>query len=70
VRPDGSIGFDPGFVIVDGWGVIRGDYRYQTLSDDADKLTRHLGLLATEIRYASGPGAIAYEAAHLFLCYP
>ncbi len=67
---DGSISYDGGYVIVDGWGVVRGDYRYRTLSDDADKLTRHLGLLVAEIRYATGAGAIAYEAAHLFLCYP
>ncbi|MEZ5377687.1 MAG: SCO family protein [Acidimicrobiales bacterium] len=69
-QSDGSIAYDGGFVIVDGWGVVRGDYKYQTLSDDADKLARHLGLLGAEIRYASGAGALAYEAAHLFLCYP
>ncbi len=67
---DGSIVYDGGYVIVDGWGVVRGDYKYQTLSDDGDKLARHLGLLGAEIRYASGAGAFAYEAAHLFLCYP
>ncbi len=70
VLDDGTIEFDSGYVMVDGWGVIRGDYRFRTLSDDAEKTTRHLGMLATEIRYASGPGAIAYEAAHLFSCYP
>ena len=69
-EPDGSIRYDGGFVIVDGWGVVRGDYKYQTLSDDADKLARHLGILGTEIRYANGAGAFAYEAAHLFSCYP
>ncbi len=69
-QPDGTIDYDGGYVIVDGWGVVRGDYKYQTLSDDGDKLARHLGLLGAEIRYASGAGAFAYEAAHLFLCYP
>lgn len=70
VEPDGEIDFDPAFVLVDGNGLIRGDYRYQTLADDADKLVRHAEILAEEIRYAEGPAAVAYEAAHLFLCYP
>lgn len=67
---DGSIAFDPAFVLVDGNGIIRGEYRYQTLADDADKFIRHIEILAEEIRYASGPASMAYEAAHLFLCYP
>jgi protein SCO1/2 len=67
---DSSVRFDPGFVLVDGAGVIRGDYRYQTLADDADKLVRHIGILASELKYANGSAAVAYEAAHLFLCYP
>ena len=67
---DGTISFDPGFVLVDGNGVIRGEYRYETLADSADKFVRHAGILADEIRHADGPAAVAYEAAHLFLCYP
>lgn len=67
---DGSFRFDPGFILVDGNGVIRGQYRYQTLADDSDKLVNHIGILGQEIRYASGATAVAYEAAHLFLCYP
>lgn len=70
LHDDGTIDFDPGFVLVDGNGVIRGEYRYQTLADDADKFVRHIQILAEEIRYAQGPTAVAYEAAHLFLCYP
>ena len=66
---DGEIEFDAGFAIVDGSGVIRSETRYQTISDDADKLVRHLGVLGDELRYAHGPAAAAYEAAHLFLCY-
>ncbi len=65
-----SIRFDPGYVLVDGAGVIRGDYRYQTLADDGDKITRHVDILASELKYANGSAAVAYEAAHLFLCYP
>ena len=67
---DGSVRFDAGFVLVDGAGVVRGDYRYQTLADDADKLVRHIDILASELRHSSGSAAVAYEAAHLFLCYP
>lgn len=70
IKTDGSIRFDPGYVLVDGAGVVRGEYRYQTLADDSDKITSHVAVLAEEIRYADGAGAIAYEAAHLFLCYP
>ena len=60
----------PGYILVDGSGVVRGDYRYQTLADDGDKLVRHIDILASELRYADGSAAVAYEAAHLFLCYP
>jgi protein SCO1/2 len=70
IEEDGSIRFDPGFVLVDGAGVVRGEYRYQTLADDSDKITSHVSVLGEEIRYADGAAAIAYEAAHLFLCYP
>ena len=69
-RSDGSFAFDPAFVLVDGWGVVRGEYRYATLADDADKLIRHIGILGEELRNSRGAGSIAYEAAHVFLCYP
>ncbi|MEZ5340064.1 MAG: SCO family protein [Acidimicrobiales bacterium] len=66
----GAPSFDPGFVLVDGWGVVRGDYRYQTIATDADKIVSHVGILADEVRYGHGAASVAYEAAHLFLCYP
>ena len=66
----GSYRFDPRFVLVDGWGVIRGEYRYSTLAGDADKIIRHIGILGEELRNSKGAASIAYEAAHLFLCYP
>ena len=62
--------FDPVFIIVDGWGIIRGEYRYQTLVDDADRLVSHVTLLGEELRNSDGVATLAYEAAHLFLCYP
>ncbi len=67
---DGTFSFDPRFVLVDGWGVVRGEYRYSTLADDADKLIRHIGLLGDELRNSNGVASVAYEAAHVFLCYP
>ena len=65
-----SSSFDPTLVLVDGWGVIRGEYKYQTILSDAYKIVRHLGILGEEIRNSSGAASLAYEAAHLFLCYP
>jgi protein SCO1/2 len=67
---DDGYQFDPGFVLVDGAGVIRGEYRYRTIADEADKLVHHIDILAEEVRHAGGATAVAYEAAHLFLCYP
>lgn len=67
---DGSISYDPVFVIVGPTGLIRGDYRYTTLVSDADRLTRHISLLGNEIRNSHGAASVIFEAAHLFLCYP
>jgi protein SCO1/2 len=69
-QEDGSFRFDPTFVLVDGWGVVRGQYRYQTQVSDADKLVRHIGILGEELRNSKGVASLAYEAAHLFMCYP
>jgi protein SCO1/2 len=69
-KDDGSFTFDPAFVLVDGWGVIRGEYRYQTSASDTDKILHHLDILGEEIRNANGAAGLAYEAAHFFLCYP
>ncbi len=69
--PDDSGGFrfDPKFVLVDGWGIIRGEYRYQTQVPDADRILRHIGVLAEEVQNSKGSASLAYEAAHYFLCY-
>jgi protein SCO1/2 len=67
---NGTYAFAPTFVLVDGWGVIRGEYRYQTQASDADKIVRHLGILGEEVRNSHGAASLAYEAAHFFLCYP
>jgi protein SCO1/2 len=67
---DSGTDFDPVFVIVDGAGLIRGEYRYATLASDADRLTRHISLLGEELRNSKGAGSLVYEAAHILLCYP
>lgn len=69
-RGDGTYSFDPVFVLVDGWGVIRGEYRYQTNAEDTDKILHHMDILGEEIRNSRGAASLAYEAAHFFLCYP
>ncbi len=68
-REDGSFQFDPHFTLVDGWGVIRGEYRYETLTPNTERILRHIGVLADEIENSKGAAKLAYEAAHLFLCY-
>jgi hypothetical protein len=62
--------FTPSYAIVDGWGMIRGEYRYQTLADDAEKLVNHIDILGGELRNDSGFGSFVYSAAHAFQCYP
>jgi len=65
---DGSIKFDPQFVLVDGWGIRRAVYR----TDDPDPalIERDLNFIADEYANSEGLNRVAYEAAHLFLCYP
>jgi protein SCO1/2 len=65
----GGFQFDPKFVLVDGLGIIRSEYRYQVETPDADRILRHLSVLAEEVRKATGVNKLVYEAAHLFLCY-
>jgi protein SCO1/2 len=64
---DGSFTFDPRFVLVDGNGIVRSHYR--TATPDLSMMARHLEVVATEAANSSGPSKLAYEAAHLFLCY-
>ena len=69
VADDGSIKLDRSFVLVDGSGIIRNEYKYQTQTSDSERILRHLGVLAEEAQNSNGPASLAYEAAHLFLCY-
>ncbi len=68
-KDDGTFAFDPKFVLVDGWGIIRGEYRYQTQVPDTERILRHIRVLAEEVRNSQGSASLAYEAAHYFLCY-
>jgi len=68
-QPDGSFDFSPTYVLVDGWGIVRGQYRYETLASDVDRISRHVGVLAEEVQKSTGANRLVYEAAHLFLCY-
>lgn len=65
---DGSFAFDPLFVMVDGNGIIRS--RYRTPALNVEIIARDLRLMATEVKNSKGAAKLAYEAAHLFLCYP
>jgi protein SCO1/2 len=69
--PDGQGGFqfDPALALVDGWGIIRAEYRGQADEPDADRILRHIALLVKEARNSKGAARLAYEAAHFFLCY-
>lgn len=67
--PDGEYAFEPAIVLVDGLGMIRGDYRRQTQNLDAATILRHIEVLQNEVRNDSGLSRLAYEAAHFFLCY-
>ncbi len=69
VDGDGAITLDRSFVLVDNAGIIRNEYKYQTQTSDAERILRHLGVLAAEVENSKGAASLAYEAAHLFLCY-
>ncbi len=68
-QEDGEFTFDPAFILVDGWGIIRGEYRYETVMPNRERIVRHINVLGEELRNSKGAAKVAYEAAHLFLCY-
>lgn len=67
VQPDGTFAFEPDFVLADGNGIMRARYRTEAL--DPETAARHFELVAREVRDSDGPARLAYEAAHLFVCY-
>jgi cytochrome oxidase Cu insertion factor (SCO1/SenC/PrrC family) len=68
-QEDGTFKFDQAYVLVDGNGIIRGQYRYETISPNRERIARHIDVLINEIENSTGTAHYAYEAAHLFLCY-
>lgn len=60
--------FDPTFVLVDGAGIVRAKYR--TATPEIAILQRDIELVAKEAVQSTGAARLAYEAAHLFVCYP
>lgn len=67
-RDDGSFILDQGYMLVDGSGILRAEYRL--VNPGADIILRDLQLLVEEAQNSQGPARYAYEAAHLFSCYP
>ena len=63
-----TVKLEPSLMIVDGVGILRAEYR-RGIPSGADAL-RDIDLLLTEARNSTGITKYAYEAAHLFLCYP
>lgn len=67
-RDDGKFELDPAFILVDGWGIQRAEYRVK--QPDLEIIQRDINLLLEEAENSEGITKYAYEAAHLFLCYP
>ncbi len=67
-QEDGAFDLDPGFMLIDGNGIMRAEYR--TAVPEIDIMLRDIGLLVEEAQNSNGAAKIGYEAAHLFLCYP
>jgi len=64
----GQLQIDPSLMLVDGLGILRAEYRGRLPSTSA--ILRDINLLTQEARNSTGLTRYAYEAAHLFLCYP
>ncbi len=67
-QPDNAYLLDQGYMLVDGAGILRAEYLRTT--PNVELIMRDLRLLLQEAQYSEGPARYAYEAAHLFACYP
>lgn len=67
-RDDGTLALDTAVMLVDWTGTLRAEYRRSL--PDMEIVMRDLRLLQQELNNAEGAGRLAYEAAHLFACYP
>lgn len=68
LQPDDSYLLDQGYMLVDGAGILRAEYLRTT--PNVELIMRDLRLLLQEAQHSEGPARYAYEAAHLFACYP
>jgi protein SCO1/2 len=68
-EPDdqGGFKFSPAFALVDGWGIIRAEYRNEVPTPE--RVLKHIEVIQEEARNSKGVAKMGYEAAHLFLCY-
>lgn len=64
---DGALEYSPGFMIVDGNGILRREYRWGVPS--VEGLLKDLRVIAREAQATEGAAKLAYEAAHIFACY-
>jgi protein SCO1/2 len=64
---EGEVEYRPGFMIVDGNGILRREYRWGMPS--VEGLLKDLRVIAREANASEGAARLAYEAAHLFACY-
>ncbi len=67
-KEDGRLVYDPAMMLVDGLGILRAEYI--TGDPGADRILRDMNLILEEIEKSEGLNKTAYEAAHLFMCYP
>ncbi|MBI5567151.1 MAG: SCO family protein, partial [Chloroflexi bacterium] len=63
-----TVRLDPRYVLVDGAGIVRAEYR--TVDLNVERVAQDIAILADEIQNSQGAARLAYEAAHLFRCYP
>lgn len=67
-KEDGRLVYNPGLMLVDGAGILRAEYI--TLDPDVDRIISDINLILEEVEKSEGANKVAYEAAHLFMCYP
>ena len=67
-KEDGRLVYDPALMLVDGFGILRAEYI--TADFDADRILSDINLILEEVEKSEGANKVAYEAAHLFMCYP
>lgn len=68
MAPQQKISYSPRWVLVDGMGVVRSNY--YSAEPDSEIVARDMEYIAREARQSRGVAKLAYEAAHLFACYP